>query len=312
MRTRRRAFTLVEMLVVLVILAVVTGIALRSATSLEDRTRMERTLQALAEVRAALVGEGASGFVADLGRLPEPPPDPGPDGLYGLTELFEPLPGTEPIHVAIPESDPEIAVPVGWRGPYLRPPPTGDPGRALDGYGQEIRARVVRQLDGTLLRASLVSSGPNGFFEIDDPAGDDLEEILFLRGDAGEILVDELFCDVTVTVTLDGGLPPGAAVTVFAYGPDGAAGGLAEESRTLPQPGAPVVFEGLPRAAWTFRAYLHPQGSDPRADAQAKSAPLRRALPPRVEVIDLAIVAPAGPEGGVPGGPAQPLGRKGP
>src|SRR4051794_2579572 len=73
-------FTLLELVVVLAILAVVTALATRALSTLEDQRRFEATQRGLAELDAAVLGSPndrapdgsqiASGFVADMGRLP--------------------------------------------------------------------------------------------------------------------------------------------------------------------------------------------------------------------------------------------------
>jgi len=81
-RSATRGMTLLELVVVLAILAVVTGMAVASFTAVEDQTRLNVTQQQLTEVEIAVLGEQGlrspngqqklvNGFVADLGRLPQ-------------------------------------------------------------------------------------------------------------------------------------------------------------------------------------------------------------------------------------------------
>lgn len=76
----RSGLTLVELLVVLVILAVVTAIAVQSTESVIDQGRYDATQRTLQNIQNAIVGppnqrapDGSqlmTGFVADMGRLP--------------------------------------------------------------------------------------------------------------------------------------------------------------------------------------------------------------------------------------------------
>lgn len=80
MNNRPRGFTLLELVVVLAILAVVTGMAVASFTAVEDQTRFDATTRLVEDVEIAILGERSlrnannqpliNGFVADMGRLP--------------------------------------------------------------------------------------------------------------------------------------------------------------------------------------------------------------------------------------------------
>src|ERR1700690_472075 len=80
MTRKQRAFSLIELMVALAILAAVTTIALRSVTKLQDQARYTNTTSTLNNIQAAIVGppnqhwpDGSpqvTGFVADIGRLP--------------------------------------------------------------------------------------------------------------------------------------------------------------------------------------------------------------------------------------------------
>ncbi|HEX4132440.1 MAG TPA: type II secretion system protein, partial [Pirellulales bacterium] len=77
---RRRAFTLIEMLVVLAILAALTLVAVQSLVPLADQARTDATIKSLKSVDDAVLGPSnarnpdgtplVTGFVADVGRLP--------------------------------------------------------------------------------------------------------------------------------------------------------------------------------------------------------------------------------------------------
>jgi prepilin-type N-terminal cleavage/methylation domain-containing protein len=79
-RSHRSALTLVELLVVLVIIAIVTGIAITATENVIDQGRYNATQQTLQNIQEAIMGpanqrapDGSfliTGFVADMGRLP--------------------------------------------------------------------------------------------------------------------------------------------------------------------------------------------------------------------------------------------------
>ncbi|MEM6363592.1 MAG: prepilin-type N-terminal cleavage/methylation domain-containing protein [Planctomycetota bacterium] len=123
--------TLIELVVVLSILAALTGVAVRSLEPIADQTRYEATRKTLDHVRDAIItlpavrrGDGSlamQGFVSDMGRLPRT-----------LDELL-----VKPINEADPTKNIfEFAantdfgvqavagltegLPCGWRGPYLQ------------------------------------------------------------------------------------------------------------------------------------------------------------------------------------------------
>lgn len=79
-RRDERGLTLLELVVVVAILAVLTGVAVRTASDFGMEAREEATRRTVEAFRGALVGSGTrgagvpgvetSGFVADMGRLP--------------------------------------------------------------------------------------------------------------------------------------------------------------------------------------------------------------------------------------------------
>ena len=78
MTRNRSAFSLIELMVALAILAAVTTIALRSVNGLQNQARYQATQRSLDEVRSAILGPAnernpdgtplVTGFVADTGR----------------------------------------------------------------------------------------------------------------------------------------------------------------------------------------------------------------------------------------------------
>lgn len=177
LKTPRSGLTLVELLVVLVILAVMTIIAVQSTEFLVDQARYNSTQQTLQNVQTAIVGpnnqSGANGsptvagFVADMGRLPIN----APASLSGdpLAELWDqtavlsvlasiPAPAAGATYNATPVAIPSVTstqtgaatlkisatlnytatIPCGWRGPYLQL--SLGTIRPLDGWGNPLQS----------------------------------------------------------------------------------------------------------------------------------------------------------------------------
>ncbi|MES2571601.1 MAG: prepilin-type N-terminal cleavage/methylation domain-containing protein, partial [Verrucomicrobiota bacterium] len=151
----RNAFSLLELLVVLAILAIVTALAVRSLDGVESQRRYESAQRGLQELSDAVLGspddrnaDGSrtvGGFVADMGRLPM---TSGAMELE-LRELWEnPNPGAAfDVRAAILENgvadadkDPQVLVPGGWRGPYLRLPLGAS--TLLDAWGNPITSPI--------------------------------------------------------------------------------------------------------------------------------------------------------------------------
>lgn len=158
--------TLIELLVVLAILAVTASVALRTTGPVLDQTRYDRSKVVMESVRDAILGPknlrqvddrgAAAGFVADLGRLP------GAwlsvvDGTNALTlnELvyqrsgvpafaYYPATAGNLTAATATNADPDVVVPAGWRGPYLKLP-----------YGQETIRDGWKGIIGNLFPTSL-------------------------------------------------------------------------------------------------------------------------------------------------------------
>lgn len=128
--THRNAFTLVELLLVVFLITLVALSATTAVSNSEQQIRHEDTLNRLAAIRTAILGDTrlrdgngqplASGFVADVGRLPK-----------NLLELLE-----RPDEIPAFTFDPTYQLHAGWRGPYLEAAPSlsGNP-RYPDGWG---------------------------------------------------------------------------------------------------------------------------------------------------------------------------------
>lgn len=154
---RRRALTLVELLVVLMILAILTVVAVQATESLLEQGRFDSTRRTLESVEEAIVGPAhqrqpdgtlmISGFVADMARLPDI--DTSAPAAQQLHELWQQPAGVQLFGIKPAASDPEVLVPCGWRGPYLRLP-YGTNG-LRDGWGNPF---LIAQGGGDLTIAS--------------------------------------------------------------------------------------------------------------------------------------------------------------
>lgn len=127
-----RGFTLVELVLVLVILAVLASAALNMVDIQVDQTRFESTQNTLGQIERAVLGSDyaraadgslvVSGFVADCGRLP-----------YSVEELYV-RPSLIPAYASgSPVGDQQVTLAGGWNGPYLQLPIGGATLR--DGWG---------------------------------------------------------------------------------------------------------------------------------------------------------------------------------
>lgn len=116
----RHGFTLVELVLVLIILAILASAALNMVDIQVDQVRFEQTQQTMNAIEHAVLGaensrapDGSrmvSGFVADCGRLP-----------YSLEELYLHPTALVPVFTsAAPAGDVDVTVTGGWNGPYLQ------------------------------------------------------------------------------------------------------------------------------------------------------------------------------------------------
>ena len=121
---RRRGLTLVELLIVLVILAIMTTVAITATDSLVDQGRYDATQRTLTNLRSAILGTpgtgneaGLAGFVADIGRMPV-----SLDELLAQGTLTPFIPYTFTKDGAAPDASNPAAFTLGagWRGPYVR------------------------------------------------------------------------------------------------------------------------------------------------------------------------------------------------
>ncbi len=130
----RAAFTLVEMVVVLLILSLLTIAAVQSLSPVADQARYDATSRTLTQLNEAMLGTDGlrqtdgtpliTGFVADVGRVPILQ---GADAETQLRELWDStstLATTFPFQTrlgpAAPTDYSAVRLPCGWRGPYLQ------------------------------------------------------------------------------------------------------------------------------------------------------------------------------------------------
>lgn len=237
---KRRAFTLVELVVVLAIIAVVTHLAVRELAHLRDGRLSDAADRQLDEIRLSIFDDSAEGaargFLADMGRMPS-----AADGT--LSELL--LMPTGALRYAVRQATKEnlvpgakhlanasVYVPTGWKGPYLRLPFGAD--RLRDPWGNPIEAEDDAGLPRVFTTNGIVTAlahyGPSARAE-----GEHKLQIFQEDRGPGSRLVVSL-----ESTSTDLG---GKTVTLVWYGPvDGLITG-AVESAVHP---APVVVEGLP------------------------------------------------------------------
>ena len=127
----KKGFTLVELVVVLMVIAIVTHLAVREASRLRDSKLEQVANKQLDVIRAAVFERDAagemSGFLCDMGRMVKP------SVTNGLEELLVRPSGAKEFGVrqasaanlvagAKGLADANVWVPTGWRGPYVKVP----------------------------------------------------------------------------------------------------------------------------------------------------------------------------------------------
>ncbi|GAB6067510.1 hypothetical protein JCM13664_08280 [Methylothermus subterraneus] len=124
--------TLLELVVSLLVLTILTSVAIRSVSGIQEQARYEKTVRLLEEFRQAIVGDGdwskgIRAYALDMGTLPP-----------NLRALM-----VEPTTTAMRWGDAvtfigmvSIHMGVGWRGPYLATSGSADhPDTLRDGFG---------------------------------------------------------------------------------------------------------------------------------------------------------------------------------
>ena len=147
----QRGFTLIELTLVLFVLALSAHLAVRELSRQRVRRLRDAADRQLSEISSAILSaDCTSGFLSDMGRLPsaipvEPDDENTPLSLRELWARPDGL-GDHRARPATPENladgapadiaDPDILVPCGWGGPYLRLPPAAT--RLRDPWGNPI------------------------------------------------------------------------------------------------------------------------------------------------------------------------------
>ena len=146
-RTEKRAFTLIELVVVLAVLAIVAHLAVREMSHFANSERHEaadRQLRSFAE--AVLSDDCESGFLADMGRLPRAVPMNESEETLSLAELvrgsceFRVRHATGDTLLGDAVADANVVIPCGWRGPYVNAPLWKNP-RIADPWGNPLEGR---------------------------------------------------------------------------------------------------------------------------------------------------------------------------
>ena len=323
-KPHRRAFTLLELVVVLAILAVVTTLAIRSLDGLEDQSRYEKNARGFEELSAAVLGSPddraadgtrtVSGFVADMGRLPR---------AVGSTELtlaelwqnpggnfkFDIRQATVANGVAAPLEDPQVYVASGWRGPYLRLPIGAT--TWLDGWGNPLSSPAtaspadpngtgyarLRSADGSAVGTAgqeireIHHLGANGRLDPADTGYDRDDQLDFTSGFASTLTVQVKVVDVDPPITAISS----GTITICVFGPDPVNSGKISVQQTDPaqlpftgtQDPTTGVFPGLAVGPRVVRAYFNVTTTT--ASALDKSAVKNITLRPGANFVELTI-----------------------
>jgi prepilin-type N-terminal cleavage/methylation domain-containing protein len=195
-----RAFTLIELLIVVCILAVMAGLVIPLMGTTQDAALKDVTVASMSAVREAIMGGPSSaGYHLDMKYIDAQPPNKVPQTIRDLfvrprLDGMRSDPDSDPESVLVPRYDP--ATRKGWRGPYLNPttekylvdnaapsfngfttaygfqdtdgidPDTSDPA-LLDAWRHPIVLQPVPNLVSppALEDMRLVSAGPNGKIE---------------------------------------------------------------------------------------------------------------------------------------------------
>ena len=229
----KRAFTLIELVVVLAVIAVLTHLAVRELSHLRDARLTKAADAQLETIRASVYsrtpGEEATGFLADMGRLPRLVDDMTLGELWAMPTNALPyavrpataenlVPGLSSLAKA------SVYVPTGWRGPYLRLPIGKS--RLFDPWGNPVEREDVAGLPRLTISNDFIVAvshyGPR--------AQEGGMRTLSIQPDGGA--ASRLI--VSTTSASD--------ISVAWYGP---ASGLITGATHVVSAGAPHTFEGL-------------------------------------------------------------------
>lgn len=213
----KKGFTLIELVVVLVILAIVTHLATREMTHIKNSRLHDAAQKQFSEIKNGVFEIGndgkAAGFVADLGRLPQGVVTTNSLNLECITleELWK-KPSDIKLYkvrraiaanLVVNESekntleDPDVRIGCGWRGPYLRRPFNDD--RLVDVWGNRMENKDDAGYDRLFASPAVAAQ-----------AGDDVR-IISHYGSDGRLDSDstpqlEMQKDETIEFLPDGGM----------------------------------------------------------------------------------------------------------
>jgi prepilin-type N-terminal cleavage/methylation domain-containing protein len=330
-RSPRAAFTLLELVVVLAILAIVTALAVRALDGVGDQSRFEASRRIMEDLSAAVIGSPddrtpdgfrtVSGFVADMGRLPRAVAiETAGTEEFTLSELWS-LPGfpydvrpADTLHgVPAFDSDPEVVIPGGWRGPYLRL--ASGARNPLDAWGNPFTvlasstgyARLRNANDIAITAAAqeigiIRHLGANGIFDANDTGYDRDDEIL-LHAQSRAAITGVVVITDSEGAPLSGSELGAQFITirVFSPDPDDPRKIVALRKRFPTQdPENPLIFrnpipygiaigEGLTIGPRVVRAYLDSMDNAPVTPLGKKSAAKRVTLRSGPNLLDITI-----------------------
>ena len=320
---RRDGFTLLELVVVLSILAVLTTVAMRSVSQIEDTNRYEANQRIMDGLKGAVVGseddraaDGSrtvNGFVADMGRLPRTVLET--DGTLSLAELwrrpvapgddadaylFRIRPATTENGVPADGVDNQVLVPGGWRGPYVRLPLGAS--QLTDGWGNAVvngpsgtyprlRDALDAALTGPDQEISIIRHlGANGVLNPSDTGLDRDEALTFLAAGYQATISGQV-------EVMDDDEPaaanPGQQVIVRCYGPDPSDPSKIKvvTSGSISFSANPVTYT-LPATTMVtrvIRAHLNGAGRTAASAALRRSTVKHVTLRPGANLVDLEI-----------------------
>lgn len=247
----KRAFTLIELTIVLVIIALVTHLAVRELASVTEAKRDDAADRQLVTLREAVYearpGDDPVGFLADMGRLPRARVETNEyrEIVRTLRELWT-RPDDVRTYAVRPATadnlqvesarktdlaDPDVLVPTGWRGPYLRLPFAHD--RLLDPWGNPMENPDSSGLMRLTLTNGLITAVTH-YGRTAQPSGRRTCTLEPEGGAASRLIVS--------AESVSGALAAGTRVTYRWYGP--AAGLITGAVETVDFP-AQAIFEGL-------------------------------------------------------------------